>query len=140
LAWSGSDKHKNDKNRSIELAALMEALPPHYAYVSLQKEIRQSDLVALEKYNISHFEGAIEDFSDTAALCDLMDFVISVDTSVAHLAGALGKRVNLILPELPDWRWMLGREETPWYPSMRIYRLDSRRRLSNLGSIFEVKN
>lgn len=140
LAWSGSDKHKNDKNRSIELAALMEELPPHYAYVSLQKEIRQSDLVALEKYNISHFEDAIEDFSDTAALCDLMDFVISVDTSVAHLAGALGKPVHLLLPEVPDWRWMLAREETPWYPSMKIYRLDSDRKLSIIGSIFDVKN
>jgi ADP-heptose:LPS heptosyltransferase len=88
----------------------------------VQKEIRQSDLVALKKYNISHFEDAIEDFSDTAALCDLMDFVISVDTSVAHLAGALGKRVNLILPEVPDWRWLLKRHDSPWYPSMTIFR------------------
>lgn len=128
LAWSGSELHKNDKNRSIELAELMVRLPHEYTYVSLQKEIRESaDLVSRE-CNIIHFEGAIDDFSDTAALCDLMDLVISVDTSVAHLAGALGKPTCLLLPYVPDWRWLLERRDSPWYPSMSVHRQNSTRK------------
>jgi ADP-heptose:LPS heptosyltransferase len=122
LAWSGSEIHKNDKNRSLELAELMRQLPAGHSYVSLQKEVREKDKAALEEFNIAHFEDAIDDFSDTAALCDGMDLVISVDTSVAHLAGALGKSVFLLLPFVPDWRWMLDRQDSPWYPSIVIYR------------------
>ncbi len=122
LAWSGSQQHKNDKNRSIELAELMSHLPTGYTYVSLQKEIRRRDKDTLGEFSIDHFEEEIDGFSDTAALCDLMDLVISVDTSVAHLASALGKPVFLLLPVVPDWRWMLNSSDSPWYSSMRIYR------------------
>ncbi|NDH68247.1 MAG: tetratricopeptide repeat protein, partial [Gammaproteobacteria bacterium] len=125
LAWSGSEIHKNDKNRSIELAELMRQLPAGHSYVSLQKEVREKDKAALEEFNIAHFEDAIDDFSDTAALCDGMDLVISVDTSVAHLAGALGKPVLLLLPFVSDWRWMLESVYSPWYPTMRILRQKS---------------
>ena len=125
LAWSGSELHKNDKNRSIELAQLMDQLPKDYHYISLQKEIRAKDEAALTQFHIRHFEDAIGDFSDTAALCECMDLVISVDTSVAHLAGALGKPVCLLLPLVPDWRWMLQRKDSPWYPSIKIYRKNS---------------
>ena len=122
IVWSGSEQHKNDENRSIGLAELMRHMPSDYTYVSLQKEIRDSDKAALEKFNIEHFEDEIEDFSDTAAMCDLMDFVISVDTSVAHLSGALGKSVCLLLPFVPDWRWLLDRDDSPWYESIKLYR------------------
>jgi len=122
LAWSGSQQHKNDKNRSIELTELMSHLPTNYTYISLQKEIRRKDKDTLEEFNIDHFEEEIDDFGDTAALCDLMDLVISVDTSVAHLASALGKPIFLLLPVVPDWRWMLNSSDSPWYSSIRIYR------------------
>ena len=137
IAWSGSEQHKNDKNRSMALAEFMRHMPPEYTYVSLQKEIRARDKATLNEFNIEHFEEEIGDFSDTAALCDLMDLVISVDTSVAHLSGALGKSVCLLLPFVPDWRWLMARQDNPWYPSMKIYRQDSTRQWNLPSSIIE---
>jgi len=71
---------------------------------------------------ILHFGDVIQDFSDTAALVELMDVVITVDTSIAHLAGAMGKPVWILLPYSPDWRWMIEREDNPWYPTARLFR------------------
>jgi len=71
---------------------------------------------------ISFFGNEIRDFTDTAALCELMDLVISVDTSVAHLAATMQKMTWVLLPLCPDWRWLLKREDSPWYPSIKIYR------------------
>jgi ADP-heptose:LPS heptosyltransferase len=123
LVWSGSTLHKNDRNRSIALRELIEYLPPQYQYVSLQKETRQSDEEALRsRGDILRFDVQLDDFADTAALCQLMDVVISVDTSVAHLAGAMGKPVWVMLPFIPDWRWLLDREDSVWYPSARLFR------------------
>ncbi len=123
LAWSGNPAHENDRHRSILLSALLQHLPVHHQYVSLQKEVRPADALVLERHShILHFGGQLQDFSDTAALCELMDVVISVDTSVAHLSGALGKRTWVMLPLVPDWRWLLGRDDSPWYPSVRLYR------------------
>jgi tetratricopeptide (TPR) repeat protein len=123
LVWSGSPTHKNDARRSILLSALAIYLPANVDYVCLQKELRDVDRATLEQLgNIQYFGNAIHDFGDTAALCALMDVVISVDTSVAHLAGALGKPTWLLLPYAPDWRWMLNRSDSPWYPSMTLYR------------------
>lgn len=123
LAWSGSPTHKNDRNRSIGLATLMPHLPADYQYVSLQKDVRDSDKPALESWpNLLHFGQDLDDFTDTAALCELMDVVISVDTSVAHLSGALGKPTWILLPFSPDWRWLLERGDSPWYPTVRLYR------------------
>jgi tetratricopeptide (TPR) repeat protein len=142
LVWSGSEHHKNDKNRSIELAELMPILPSKYNYVSVQKDIRSKDKDALTDFNIAHFEDSIGDFSDTAALCDCMDLLISVDTSVAHLAGALGKDVCLLLPYVPDWRWMLQRPDSPWYPSMKVFRQSSRGEwnFADIGSNLAVRH
>lgn len=67
----------------------------------------------------------INDFSDTAAIIESLDLVISIDTAVAHLTGALGKPIWTILPFSPDWRWMLNRDDTPWYPTMRLFRQPS---------------
>jgi hypothetical protein len=94
--------------------------------VSLQKEIQGGDLKMLEQAdNVRFFGYELNHFGDTAALCSLMDVVVSVDTSVAHLSGALGRPTLLLLPYRPDWRWLLERNDSPWYDSMRLYRQPS---------------
>ncbi len=125
LVWSGSTAHKNDQNRSIPLADLNPFLPDLFEYICLQNEIRDIDSGTLRVSNIKNYSDLLIDFEDTAALCDLMDLVICVDTSVAHLAGALGKKTWILLPYAPDWRWMLGRTDSPWYSSVRLYRQQS---------------
>jgi hypothetical protein len=94
-------------------------------FVSLQKDIRDGDKGWLAESGIRHFADELQDFADTAALCDLMDLVISVDTSVAPTAGAIGKKTWILLPFVPDWRWLLDREDSPWYPTVKIYRQPS---------------
>jgi len=123
LAWSGSLIHKNDHNRSIPLDTLLPYLPKGYQYICLQKEIRELDRMTLDNNpHIQLFGDELNDFSDTAALCDLVDMVISVDTSIAHLSGALGKFTIVLLPFISDWRWLLDRDNSPWYPSMYLLR------------------
>ena len=123
IVWSGSTTHKNDHNRSIPLVELVRHLPETCEYVSLQKEVREPDQATLGKCpQIKHYGAELNDFADTAALCELMDWVVSVDTSVAHLAGALGKPTWVLLPFSPDWRWLLDRSDSVWYPSMTLYR------------------
>jgi tetratricopeptide (TPR) repeat protein len=123
LTWSGSPSHKNDQNRSISLRAVLPLLDIEATFVSLQKDVRADDAAVLqERTDILHFGDALNDFSDTAALISQLDLVISVDTSVAHLAGALGKRVWILLPFVPDWRWLLERGDSPWYPIARLFR------------------
>ena len=123
LVWSGNSRHSNDHNRSIPLASILSDLPAKFDYVSLQREVRDSDQALLDSHpEIRHFGAELEDFTDTAALCTLMDLVISVDTSVAHLSGALGRPTWILLPYLPDWRWLLDREDSPWYSSVKLYR------------------
>ena len=123
LVWSGSTQHKNDHNRSILLHSLQSLFDLHVEFHCLQKEIREddADFAALQKNIYTHIE-CLDDFSDTAALIDAMDLVISVDTSVAHLAGALGKETWILLPYVPDYRWMLDREDSPWYPTVKLFR------------------
>ena len=126
LVWSGSTGHKNDQNRSLTLSKLLPHLPSNIEYFCLQKEIRQIDKEFLAQHNeIKYFCDSLEDFIDTAALCELMDVVISVDTSVAHLAGTLGKPTWVLLPFSPDWRWLLDRDDNPWYSSVKLYRQES---------------
>jgi hypothetical protein len=127
LVWSGSTLHKNDHNRSLTLQQLLPHLPDCCEYLSLQKEVRDVDKAVLEGSGIRHYGEELEDFTDTAALCELMDLVISVDTSVAHLAGAIGKETWVLLPYSPDWRWLLDRHDSPWYASMTLYRQDETR-------------
>ena len=122
VVWSGNPSHNNDHNRTIELAKILQYLPEGFEYISLQKEIRESDKDALYSSKIRYFEDELHDFSDTAALCENMDFVISVDTSVAHLCAALGKETYVLLPFSPDWRWLLDRNDNPWYPTMHLLR------------------
>ena len=126
LVWSGSSKHNNDHNRSIQLELFSDILKLPFEWHSLQKEYRDSDKEFLSSNTQIHqHDVQLSDFSDTAALIDCMDLVISVDTSVAHLAGALGKEVWILLPHVPDYRWMLNRNDSPWYPTAKLFRQDS---------------
>jgi tetratricopeptide (TPR) repeat protein len=123
LAWAGNPRHEGDGNRSIGLRAMMPLLDVDATFVRLQKELCAGDDAVLKKRDdIIDPTGMLSDFSDTAALISRLDLVISVDTSVAHLAGALGKPVWILLPYTPDWRWLLGRGTTSWYPTARLYR------------------
>ncbi len=123
LVWSGGTLHRNDRNRSLALDTLIPALPLGPTYVCLQKDLREADRPALARRPDILWPGAaLTDFTDTAALCDQMDLIISVDTSVAHLSGALGRPTWLLLPYSPDWRWQLDRTDSPWYSSLRLYR------------------
>jgi len=123
LAWSGRPAYRNDFNRSIRLETCSPLFEIEASFVSLQKELRDPDRVFLDaRRGILHFGDQLNDYDDTAALIDGLDLVITVDTSVAHLAGALGKPVWVLLPYNPDWRWMLDREDSPWYPSARLFR------------------
>ena len=124
LAWSGRAEHPNDHNRSVLLGDLMSHLPDRYQYLCLQKGVRERDRIALESNaSIVNVTEESADFSDTAAVCEWLDLVISVDTSIAHLSAALGKRTWVLLPLMDtDWRWLLERDDSPWYPSVKLYR------------------
>lgn len=123
LAWSGNPAHSNDSNRSVALSDLLPLLKYEADWVSLQKEVRAGDASVLARHSqIKYFGAQIKDFADTAALIEHMDLVIAVDTSVAHLAGAMGKPLWLLLPFNPDWRWLLDRDDSPWYPTARLFR------------------
>lgn len=123
LVWSGSATHQNDMNRSIRLEELLAITDLPVEWHSLQKEYRQPDLAVLNKHpEIQQHQDDLKDFADTAALIECLDLVISVDTGVAHVAGAIGKPVWILLPYSPDYRWMLDREDSPWYLTARLYR------------------
>ena len=123
LVWSGNQNHANDERRTIPLQQWLPLIGETCEFISLQKEIRNTDHSVLrENSALLHFGEELLDFSDTAALCELMDLVISVDTSVAHLAGALGRPIWILLPFNPDWRWLLKRDDSPWYPTAKLYR------------------
>lgn len=123
LVWSGSTSHKNDVNRSITLEKLRPLLNLDASFHCLQKEIRESDLAALKTLpQIQLYTDQLADFSDTAALIETMDLIISVDTSAAHLAGAMDKPVWILVPSNPDFRWLLTRDDSPWYPSAVLFR------------------
>ncbi|HEX8522104.1 MAG TPA: tetratricopeptide repeat protein [Tepidisphaeraceae bacterium] len=124
VTWAGSPTHLNDINRSTRFELMASVLQKHEAdveFYSLQKGPRSNDARGAEW--LSDFTGKIRDFSDTAALLQHLDLVITVDTSVAHLAGALARDVWVMLPFAPDWRWLESHPDTsPWYPTMRLFR------------------
>lgn len=123
LAWAGNPKHDNDSMRSIPLPKMLQLLQPGRQCISLQRDLNAADRLLLARTPALHnYADAQTDFAETAALVAQLDLVICVDTSVAHLAGAMGKPVWLLLPFAPDWRWMLEREDSPWYPTMRLFR------------------
>ena len=120
MVWRGNPEHHNDKKRSCLLKdfSLLFDLP-EFAFFSLQK---QRSAIDVYPNNMIDLSGHLETFADTAALIAHLDLVISVDTSVAHLAGAMGKKVWTLLPYVPDWRWGIESESTPWYPTMQLFR------------------
>jgi tetratricopeptide (TPR) repeat protein len=124
LAWSGNPSHKHDGSRSLGVETLRSLLDiPGTRFYSLQKDVRERDREFLcDMPKLTMLGADIADFADTAAAISRMDLVISVDTSVAHLAGAMGKPVWILLPHAADWRWLTDREDSPWYPSARLFR------------------
>ena len=122
LAWSGNPAHPGDRQRSIGLVALLEALPAGPAYFSLQPALGQGERALLQAQGVVDLGAGFADFADTAAAMALLDLVVTVDTSVAHLAGALARETWILLPRVADWRWLLAREDSPWYPTVRLFR------------------
>jgi hypothetical protein len=122
VVWSGSVSHGNDHNRTLPLSVLAPLFSEDYEFICLQKEIRLADKELLDTLPVRQVSHLLNDFGDTAALCDLMDVVITVDTSVAHLAGALGKPFWVMLPTPFEWRWLEHGSTNPWYPSATLFR------------------
>jgi tetratricopeptide (TPR) repeat protein len=124
LVWSGDRSHDNDVNRSLRLVDLLPLLDqPGVAFVSLQRPVRDEDRPVLQsRPGVVHLGDHFGNFADTAAVISQLDAVISVDTAVAHLAGAMGKPFYLLLPYAADFRWLRERGDSPWYPTARLYR------------------
>jgi hypothetical protein len=124
IACSGNSKHQNDLNRSMPLQFFSTLLEnPKVELFLIQKELRDTDKAFFDQQDQIHFLGnEIDNFLDSAAIVQNVDLIISVDTSLVHLAGALGKTVFLLLPWDPEWRWLLQRSDSPWYPTMKIFR------------------
>jgi hypothetical protein len=124
LVWAGNPRNSIDRKRSVR----MEIMTPlrtagEFTFHSLQLgDAARQTLTAPDGFKIIDHSHELADFAETAAMVMNLDLVISVDTSVAHLAGALGKPTWIMLPYAPDWRWMLGRDDSPWYPTMRLFR------------------
>ena len=127
LVWSGSRQHKNDRNRSIPLGMFERLMSLEgVRFFSIQVDLRAEDAPTLSRFDrIVDLRECLTDFSITAAVIKKLDLVISVDTAVVHLAGALSRPVWTLLPFAPDWRWLLGRSDSPWYPTMRLFRQPS---------------
>ncbi|MBE9092642.1 tetratricopeptide repeat protein [Tychonema sp. LEGE 07203] len=123
IVWAGSSEHLKDFVRSSDLSYFLKLLDiPGVTFYSLQKKLSAGDLTLLSQTSAIDLSDNLNDFADTAAVVSQLDLVICVDTAVAHLAGALGKPVWILLCFAPDWRWMLQREDSPWYPTARLFR------------------
>jgi tetratricopeptide (TPR) repeat protein len=136
LAWSGNAQHINDRNRSIPLSCLAPLWSAaSVRFIGIQRELRGEDAEVLAREpRVTQIGAELDDFADTAAVIALVDLVISVDTSVAHLAGAMGRPVWVLLPFSPDWRWTLAGESSRWYPTARLFRQPS---LGDWDSVIE---
>ncbi len=130
IAWAGRPTHNNDANRSISLATLAPiAALDGIALVSLQKGPATQQIAAYAGHApLIDLDGEIQGFDDTMAIIDGLDLLVTVDTAIGHFAGAMGKPAWIMLPYAPDWRWLLGRTDTPWYPSLRLFRHAAPRR------------
>jgi tetratricopeptide (TPR) repeat protein len=123
IAWSGNSSHFNDRNRSIPFARLEPMFSAPARFVSIQRDVRGEDAQMLaSESRVTHLGGELVNFTDTAAAIALADLVISADTAVAHLAGAMGRPLWVLIPFQPDWRWTLDGETSPWYPTARLFR------------------
>jgi len=136
LVWSSVSSFKNDHIRSITLVELLSALPKEgFEYICLQKEIKEIDKDTLKANpQIKFFGDLLNDFSDTAELIKCLDLVISTCTSVPHLSCSLGKETWIMLSYVPDWRWLLDRDDNPWYTSAKLYRQE---KIGDWNSVLE---
>lgn len=137
IIWAGAAGHKNDHNRSCPLSffeSLMDI--PGTSFYSLQKGRGEQELAQAmtRRDNLFDMGSKVSDFADTAAIMEHLDLVISVDTSPAHLAGALGRLVWTLLPFVPDWRWLKDRDDSPWYPTMKLFRQEE---IGNWNEVFK---
>jgi ADP-heptose:LPS heptosyltransferase len=121
LMWSGRNIQSLGM-RSMSLETLLGVCDPRFQFVSLQKEISEEDLALLAKAGIPHFGDEQDDFADAAAIIELCDVVVTIDTSIAHMAGAMGKETWVLLQNHAEWRWLLDRTDSPWYPKARLFR------------------
>jgi len=126
LAWSGDPRLAHDHRRSIPVRTLEPLLAAPADFVCLSKFVREGDEEEMRRLGVLHFGEELTDFAETAALADHMDLIVSVDTSIAHLAGALALPLWLLIADPPEYRWMLEREDSPWYPTARLFRQHSR--------------
>ena len=129
LVWAGNPTHARDRLRSMSLGQLAPLLKIDGArFYSLQKgpAAAQIETLHLSDDDLVNLGPVLDDFSDAAAVLSEMDLVVCVDTAIAHLAGALGKTVWLLVPQFADFRWLEGREDSPWYPTMRLFRQSRR--------------
>ena len=124
IVWAGKPSHNNDKNRSTTLERfLCLADLPGVALYSLQKGLRTADIQTLGvQALVTDIGSRLTDFAETALLLPQLDLIVAVDTAVVHLAGALGIPAFVLIPYTPDWRWLKGRDDTPWYPTVRLFR------------------
>ena len=125
LAWTGRPTHPNDRRRSLPLSRLLPIAEAARGavFVSLQKPMPAGDLAVMPQFRgMTDLSTDLTDFGETAAVLENLDMVVTVDTSMGHLAGALGKPAWIMLPKASDWRWMLDRSDSPWYPSVRLFR------------------
>jgi len=123
VVWRGNSAHANDFNRSISLHYIVTILSPEIDWISLQKDPSPEETETLKKTTkINNLGDVFTDFAETGAICKSMDAILSVDTSIAHLGGALGVPVFLLLPYIADARWFLDRNDSPWYPNTNIFR------------------
>jgi tetratricopeptide (TPR) repeat protein len=122
LVWASNRENLQLTQRSLGLEAMRPLLEADADWISLQKDPAPGEAEAFEALGGLHLGDDLQDFADTAALIDLMDLVITVDTGVAHLAGALGRPVCILLAFNPDWRWLFDRSDSPWYPNARLFR------------------
>jgi tetratricopeptide (TPR) repeat protein len=123
LVWRGDPRNPDDRKRSVSLAELLPHLPAGFQYWSLQRELTESERALAAAYAAAEFKSEEDmNFVETAALCECLDLVISVDTSIAHLSAALGQKTWILVPHNPDCRWLLDRADSPWYPSVKLYR------------------
>jgi Flp pilus assembly protein TadD len=136
MSWAGNPKHTHDRNRSMRLVELLPlAQVPGVEFYALQKGPAGAQAAAMAgRWPIVDYTNRLADFADTAAMLSHLDMVITVDTAVAHLAGAMGKPVWVMLPLVAEWRWMVGREDSPWYPTMRLFRQSA---LGRWGDVVE---
>jgi tetratricopeptide (TPR) repeat protein len=125
LVWAGNRLNQSDPSRSVGLQTVIPLIRDRVEWFSLQKEFHSGDTELMAVHGIRNSSGELNTFSETAALIDQMDIVVTVDTAVAHLAGALGKPTWILLAHNADFRWLLGRRDSPWYPTVRLFRQTS---------------